>query len=242
MTRITRDPSTNRATRTDYPDGGYETFSYAAAHFYQLSSHRMKTGGTDTFAYDGRHRLQYYSDPYHNNTNNPSITYSYDGLHRVSRIADALNQSTNFDYNDRGQVTVTTLPWINGVRYTINNVYNPNGDGTLVSVTDQLNHTTSYEYDDYRRLKSVTPPVRGSGDTNSHPTHFYYGDNPWDGVNDYKFTDSNVTYVVPPSTGTKKIKTVYDDNRRKQSMIWHPAPPLKRLPAMAMIMRVTLRR
>ena len=24
-----------------------------------------------------------------------------------------LNHSTNFDYNDRGQITVTTLPWIN---------------------------------------------------------------------------------------------------------------------------------
>ena len=56
---------------------------------------------------------------------------------------------------------------------------------------------TSYEYDDYRRLKSVTPPVRGDGN-GTHTTSFYYGANPWDGVNDYKLTDSNVTYVVLP--------------------------------------------
>ena len=31
--------------------------------FLPASSHRMNTGGTETFAYDGQHRLQYYSDP-----------------------------------------------------------------------------------------------------------------------------------------------------------------------------------
>jgi len=218
-TTMTRD-SNNRTTRVDYPDGGYETFAYDPAHFYQLSSHRTITGGTETFAYDTRHRLQYYSDPYHSNPGNPSITCYYDGLDRVGRIADALNQSTNFDYNDRGQITVTTLPWINGVRYTINNLYNP--DGTLQRRTDELGHPTSYEYDNYRRLKSVTPPVRGSGDNGSYVTQFYYGANPWDSTNDYKLTDSNVTYVVPPSSSFRKIHTDYDDNRRKISVTVAP--------------------
>jgi RHS repeat-associated protein len=211
QTQFTRDPVNYRVTRIDYPDGGWETFSYNASHFYQLQSHRMVTGGTETFAYDGRHRLQYYSDPYHSNPGEPSITYYYDGLDRVSGMVDALSHSTNFDYNDRGQVTVTTLPWINGVRYTISNLYN--ADGTLQRRTDELGHVTSYTYDDYRRLKSVTPPVRGSGDNGTYTTSFYYGANPWNGVADYKLTDSNVTYVVLPSG--KKTKNVYDDNRRK---------------------------
>ena len=85
-----------------------------------------------------------------------------------------------------------------------------------------LGHTTSYTYDDYRRLKSVTPPARGSGDNGTYTTSFYYGANAWDDVNDYKYTDSNVTCVVPPSTSTKKIKTVYDDNRRKTSVTVAP--------------------
>ena len=220
ITTITRNANNNRITRVDFPDGGYETFSYDAAHFYQISTHRMKTGGTETFAYDGQHRLQYYSDPYHDNTSNPSYSYSYDMLHRLSGIADGLNHAINFDYNDRGQVTVTTLPWINGVRYTITNLYN--SDGTLRNRTDELGHTTSYEYDDYRRLKTVTPPIRGSGDSGTYRTHFYYGANPWDGVNDYKLTDSKVTYLVPPSTGTRKIKAVYDDNRRKNLVTLAP--------------------
>ena len=171
----------------------------------------MVTGGTETVAYDAQHRLQYYSDPYHNNTNNPSITYYYDGLDRISGIVDALTHATNFDYNDRGQITVTTLPWINGGRYTLSNLYN--ADGTLQNRTDELGHVTRYEYDDYRRLKSVTPPVRGSGDTGIYTTRFYYGANAWDAINDYRFIDSNVTWLVLPSG--KKSKAVYDDNRRQ---------------------------
>jgi RHS repeat-associated protein len=211
-TTFTRDGS-NRITQIDYPDGGYETFGYDASHFYQLSSHRMKTGGIETFSYDASHKLQYYSDPYHSNPDNPSIHYYYDGLDRVSGVTDALSHSTNFDYNDRGQRTVTTLPWINQQRYTITNAYNP--DGTLQSRTDELGHSTDYTYDDYRRLKTVTPPARGDN-SGTHTTSFYYGANPWDGVSDYKLTDSNATYVVLPSG--KKIKTVYDDNRRKSSV------------------------
>ena len=53
-------------------------------------------------------------------------------------------------------------------------------------------HITSYTFDDYRRLKSVTLPARGDG-SGTHTTSFYYGANAWDAINDYKYTDSNVT-------------------------------------------------
>ena len=115
---------------------------------------------------------------------------------------------------------MTTLPSDpgDGIRHTIisayNNTGNNAGDGTLVSVTDQLGHMTSYTYDDYRRLKSVTPPLRGYGDNSQHITHFYYDVN---GVaDDYRFTDSKVTWVVLPSG--KKTKALYDDNRRRNSV------------------------
>jgi YD repeat-containing protein len=129
------------------------------------------------------------------------------------RTVDAPNHSTNFDYNNRGQITVITLPWITGVRYTISNLYNP--DGTLRSRTDELGHITSYIYDDYRRLKSVTLPARGDG-SGTHTTSFFYGANAWDAVNDYKWTDSNATWVVLHSG--KKTKTLFDDNRRKTDL------------------------
>jgi RHS repeat-associated protein len=209
----------NRVQSVVYPDGGWESFTYDSAHLYQVSTHRMSTTGTESWAYDGLHRLQYYSDAYHNNNNAPSTRYVYDMLGRVNGITDALNHSTNYEYNDRGQLTVTTLPAdpVDGIRHTITNAYNPNGDGTLVSVTDQLGHVTSYEYDDYRRLTKVTPPARGDG-TGTHPAKFYYDVN--GNTNDYRYTDSNVTWTVLPSG--KKTKTLYDDNRRKTSVTVAP--------------------
>jgi RHS repeat-associated protein len=211
-TTFTRDVN-NRVTRIDYPDGGYETFTNYDA-FNQARTDRMTTGGTETFTFDSSNgRKLTYRNP-DNPTGNPTAQYYYDTRGRVSGIVDVLNHPTNFDYNDRGQLTVTTLPWIDGQRYTTTNAYNTNGDGTLVSFTDQLGHTTNYTYDAYRRLKSVTPPVRGAGDNGTYTTYFYYDANGTG--DDYKYTDSNVTWIKPPSG--KKVKNVYDDNRRKQSV------------------------
>jgi YD repeat-containing protein len=215
QTRFTRDPVTYRITRIEYPDGGYETFGYDASHFYQIQSHRMVTGGVENWTYDSRHRTDTYRNPDSPSPSpSPTAKYYYDNSDRVSGITDALNHSTNFDYNDRGQLTLTTLPWFNGNRYTISHAYN--NDGTLQRTTDQLNHTTSYTYDDYRRLKSVTTPNRYAGDTTNHTTYYYYGASSSENSNDYKLTDSNVTWAVLPSTN--KTKAVYDDNRRVQSV------------------------
>jgi YD repeat-containing protein len=227
-TTILRD-SSNRITEIDYPDGGKETFpSYNS--FNQVLTHGIVTGGTETFTYDGRGVRQDYRNP-DNASGNPTARYQYDNYDRVSGITDVLgasagdgNHTTCFAYNLRGQVTLTTLPTDNGTRHTIINAYNDtgnnngsnnnnSGDGTLVSVTDPLNHQTTYTYDDYRRLKSVTPPDRNDG-TGLHTTHFYYdasgtGD-------DYRYTDSNVTWVVLPSG--KKTNILYYDNRVRQSV------------------------
>src|SRR5262249_37801377 len=155
-----------------------------------------------------------YSDPYHSNSGNPSIQYFYEGHDWVNGVLDALNHPTNWEYNDRGQVTLTRLATDpnDGIRHTITSAYNV--DGTVQSRTDQLGHMTSYNYDDYRRLISATPPVRGYGDNSQHTTYFYYDVN---GVgDDYRYTDSNVTCVTLPSG--KRTKTAYDDNRRKSSV------------------------
>jgi len=215
-----RDPSTHRITQINYPDAGYEQFTYNG--FGQVLTHRMTTGGTETFTYDTRGLKQTYRDP----TNvgyNPSLRYHYDGLDRVLAITDAFgsadpsgdpDHSTSFSYNDRGQVLVTTLPKdpvdVLNRRFTITNAYNP--DGTLQSKTNELGFWASYTYDDYRRLKSVTPPGRGDG-TGARTTNIYYDTN--GSGDDYRYTESNVTWAVLPSG--KKTKIDYDDNRR----MWH---------------------
>lgn len=209
VTQFNRDAN-KRAVSIVYPDGGWESFTYNG--YGQVLTHRMTTGGTETFAYDGLYRLQSYSDAYHNNANNPNIQYFYERHGWVNGVFvfDPVGHPTNWTYNDRGQVLVTTLPpdpFDNNTRNTITNAYNP--DGTLQGRTNELEYTTSYTYDDYRRLKSVYLPGRGT-------TNFYYGANPSNNVNDYKLTDSNVTWLVRPSG--KKTRNVYDDNRRKSSV------------------------
>ncbi len=211
-TTLTRDGN-NRVTQISYPDGGYETFSYAGNSFGLVTSHRMTTGGTETFSYDTRGLKQTYRDA----TNigyNPSLRYQYDGYDRITDITDAFGgalgdpvHTTSFTYDLRGQVLVTTFPNDPNVRHTITNVYN--ADGTLQSKTDQLGHMTSYTYDDYRRVTSVTPPARGG----THTTSYAYYD-PWANRDNYADTNAQASFVLLPSG--KATWTVYDDNWRKR--------------------------
>jgi RHS repeat-associated protein len=218
-TTFTRDAN-NRVTEIDYPDSGYETFSYTGNSFGEVTAHRMTTAGIETFTYDARGLKQTYRNP-DNATGNPTARYRYDTLDRVTDITDVLgsslgdpNHTTSLTYNNRGQLTVTTLAKdpVDNTRHTITNYYNP--DGTLASKTNERYQSTSCTYDDYRRLRSVTPPVRGSGDSGTHITGYYYSAA---GLNDdYRHTDVQPRWVVLPSG--KKINTVYDDNLRKTSM------------------------
>src|SRR5262249_34869027 len=152
----------------------------------------------------------------------PSARYYYDALDRVSDITDVLGtidsdpaHTTSFSYNDRGQLTVTTLAKDaanNNTRHTINSYYN--SDGTLSSSVNEIYQTTSYTYDDYRRLKSVTTPVRGYNDNNTNTTQFsYYVNGIWD---DYSHSDANVCWIQLPSG--KYIENIYDNNHRKTSV------------------------
>jgi len=212
-TTINRDGN-NRTASIVYPDGGWESFTYNG--YGQVLTHRMTTGGTESFTYNWPGSLKdTYRNP-DNPTGNPTIQYFYEGHGWVNGVFDALRNPTNWTYNDRGQVLVTTLATdpVDGQRHTIVNGYNLNGDGTLVSKMDQLGHITSYAYDDYRRLTSVTPPVRGFGDGSPHTTNYYYSD---PGRRDnYVDTNTQASWLGLPSG--KLLHTVYDDNWRKSAV------------------------
>jgi RHS repeat-associated protein len=215
----------NRVTEIDYPDGGVETFPDYNS-FNQVLTHGMTTGGTESFTYDTRGLKQTYRNP-DNQSGNPTARYLYDPVtDRLTDVTDVLGgysgdpaHSTSFTYDGCGRVLTTTHPTdtANGNRrYSTTNNYND--DGTLEHTTVELSPTaiatTRYTYDNYRRLKSVWTPDRGDG-TDPHTTHYYYGQTPSDDVNDYTYTDSNVTWVVLPSGG-KITKTTFDENRRRQ--------------------------
>ena len=200
----------NRITQITYPDGGYETFTYNG--YGQVLTHRMTTGGTESFTYNWPGSLKdTYRNP-DNPTGNPTVQYFYEGHGWVNGVFDAVRNPTNWTYNDRGQVLVTTLATdpVDGQRHTINNAYNP--DGTLQSKTNELGFVTSYAYDDYRRLASVTPPDRGDG-MGTHPTSYVYYD--WIGRDYYTDTNAQPSWVGLPSG--KLLRTIYDANWRKSS-------------------------
>ncbi len=215
FTTYYRRDANDRVYRIDYPDAGYESYLYNP--FDQITSHRLKAGGTESFAYDGRGLKTEYRDPYHTG-GNPTARYQYDALGRVSGVTDALgtalgdvNHTTNYAYNTRGQVKTTTHPTdpTDNLRHTILNGYNP--DGTLQSVTDELGHVTSYIYDNYRRLTSVTTPQRFSGDTTPRTTTFNY--QRWGTNSPYLHTSSFVFIVTAPSGRVTHLDC--DNNFRK---------------------------
>ena len=221
-TNYTRDTA-KRVTQINYPDGGSESFQYNS--FGQITSNTTTTGGTETRTFDARGLLQMYRDAYHA-SGNPNVWYQYDSLDRVSGATDTLgtgpgdiNHTTNYTFNSRGDITVTTLPVdpVDGQRHTITKGYNL-ANGTVTSVTDQLNHTATFTYDDYKRLRTTTTPPRFAGDAMNHTSSVYYDANGTG--DDYTHTDANVTHTTSP--GGKKTTTVYDENLRKTSVTVAP--------------------
>lgn len=216
-TTYTRDTN-NRVTRIDYPDGGFETFTYNS--FGEVLSHQLRTGGTETFTYDARGLKLEYRDPAHA-TGNPTALYAYDALDRVKDVTDALGSAlgdpahtTSYTYNQLGQILTTTKPIdpVDGQRHTVTNTYN--ADGTLASTTNELGYATTYTHDDYKRIRSVTTPQRFAGDITPRTAYTYYDAT---GIgDDYSHTEANPTFIALP--GGEITNTTYDENRRKLSV------------------------
>jgi RHS repeat-associated protein len=218
VTQYYRDGN-HRVTQINYPDSSLEKFSYTP--WGEVFQHQMRTGGTEAFVYDGRGLKTQYRDAYHDPaglSGNPTFWYNYDSLDRISGITDTLgsgpldtNHCTNYEYNSRGQVTRVWPPFNpdDGIRHNVD--YNIDvTTGTLTSVNNS-GDITSYAYDDYRRVRSVTTPVRGSGDNSNNTTQLFYDAN-GTGEN-YATTPATVTWRTSPAG--ERTQTVYDPNLRK---------------------------
>ncbi len=201
-TTFWRDAS-KRVTQINYPNVAYETFTYNG--FGQVLTHRMTSGGMETFAYYDQSvsggvlngLLKEYRDPYHS-SGLANLRYSYyttgPSLGRVQIITDALNNTTEFLYNTRGQVTRVNHMGGSYVEITYDN------HGDQISVKDELGHTTNYAYDDYKRVVNVIDP-------RSKTTSYSYGRN-WD--DPLLHTTSNRKAVFSPMG--KTVHTNYDEN------------------------------
>jgi RHS repeat-associated protein len=226
----TRD-SKKRITNIQYPDGASEEFTYDDVHgFNQVLTHKLKSGGVESFTYDSRGLRQTYQNAEPSTVNlNPTARYKYDPLDRVSDITDArgasfgdLNYTTSYSYNSRGQIKEVTHPVdaLTGARYRMVQTYNP--DGTLARTTDAFgtsdsdpNHTTFYGYDLFKRVTSVLSPPAGADDTKPRTTFFSYDHTGAGLAEDYTHADSNVWRITTP----RGIRSdfVYDNNMRKTS-------------------------
>jgi RHS repeat-associated protein len=197
-----------------YPDGSTEQFTYNS--FGQVETHKLRSGGTETFVYDenlparGLKTSSYPpatpSDP--DPWNHPTRYYYYQSganTDRLQRVQDPRGNSTSFEYNQRGQVTKVTHQ---DTTYT-QSAYNP--DGTLAWTADENhpgavndpNQRTRYTYDQYKRVVSVTNPM---GETTSNNYGLVYGNPLLHTTNNVKHTESQMG---------KMVVYMYDPNFRK---------------------------
>jgi RHS repeat-associated protein len=180
-------PNKHMIQRIDYPDGGWEEFTYN--NFNQVTTHKRATDALysaheayDHFEYDERGNLQrrWNATPTAQNPPDSSTAYSrfvyYDSgrwTDRVYRAYDQLNHWTEFRYDARGNVTRATHQ---DGKYT-QSVYKP--DGTLEWTADE-NHPeaegdptrrTRYLCDEYKRVVTVTNPESETVSTSYDPNH-----------------------------------------------------------------------
>ena len=223
----------NGPTYTRFPNKQIQTITYPATQagtsteqftynqYGQVLTHQMRNGYTESWTYSGSRVTAYY-DGAHSTSGHPTAWYQYDALGRVSGITEGrgsasgdANYTTKFLYNARGQLTKLTHPDATYIQYG----YNPNG--TLAWTADERHpgavddtQRTSYIYDDYKRLRTVTTPVRAAGDTTARITTYFYDQS--ENGEDYTRTANAPTRVVSP--GNRVVRTSYDPNLRALSV------------------------
>ncbi|MFN2622713.1 MAG: hypothetical protein ABR611_07700, partial [Chthoniobacterales bacterium] len=206
----------NRVWRIRYPDTSTEEFTYNG--FGQVLTHKLRSGGTETFTYDTR-GLKHTSYPPATGSdpdpwNHPTTYYYYQSgpnTDRLYMVIDPLQHATAYEYNQRGQVIK-----VQHQDYTYTQSHY-NLDGTLDWTADENhpgaatdpNQRTRYTYDEYKRLLTVTNPM-GEMTTNS-----YALDPDWAGSNAKPLlhTTNSVKYTLSPMQ--KNVVYEYDENLRK---------------------------
>ena len=146
VTNYTRDAS-HRITRIDYPDGGYETFTYNGNG--QVLTHRLPVGSTETMTYDARRMLTSKIDGA-----GKTWLYTYDTRDRLATVKDPRMNITGYTYNDRGQTLRITNPGGSYREFTYD------AYGNRLTATNELGKTWTYVFDEYSRVTSVTDPLQ----------------------------------------------------------------------------------
>ncbi len=200
-------PNKRMIERIDYPDGGWESFTYN--QFNQVLSHRMTSGGTEEYRYDER-GLKIRSWPPVTSSDGNELPVNYptryfyyqSGIHtdRLRYVIDPRGKTTEYEYNGRGQVTKVIFQPDNTFTESF---YKP--DGTLEWTKDELGHFTRYVHDEYKRVTKVTNHL------NESVTASYA---PWNGRGALSHTTSSVYRTETHMA--KKTDHEYDENFRRR--------------------------
>ena len=195
VTTYTRDPNNKRVTRIDYPDQTYETFGYNG--FGQVTSHRLRTGYTETATYDltGRKLSEV-------NAAGEPMSFTYNAARLVEAKTDGRNNITRFLYNDRGQIARITNPDHTDANPSFQS-FEYDNYGNRTRATNELGKSWIYSYDDFSRLTAMTNPL-------TRTTEYSY-----DGIGGCGScnADAHPTLITLPSG--KKTKITYNDDNRK---------------------------
>lgn len=239
-TTYTRNTITHEVERIDYPDGGFESFTYNSLK--QIEDHTMTSGGVEHFRYDTRGLKTHYWPPptpsnpipsqyktvylYYDAYNSPG---RFDRIDRLWKVIDPLGHTTTYDYNRRGQTTRVTH---DDTKFTQSKYNDGDGtllaDGTLAWTADE-NHPnawmdgheferTQYRYDEYKRVTEIINPL---GETTS-------SDYTPNGLSALSHTTASVYRVTTPGSATSAAKVTeydYDANFRRITMIQAPGIP-----------------
>jgi RHS repeat-associated protein len=188
-------------TRTDFPDGTNEQFTY------DLKGNRLtrvdRAGKTWTYTYNGRGQVLTETNPTggvitnsykpdatlasSTDSETEATTYGYDDYKRLNKLThpDGAFLQMTYDLNNR----LTSITDENNQRYTygydkngnLTTVTDPKGNQTqyaydlmdrVTRITDRLNKTSLIAYDNMGRISSVTDP-------NSIATSFGYDSRGW---------------------------------------------------------------
>ncbi|MCZ7593225.1 MAG: hypothetical protein M5U15_14285 [Kiritimatiellae bacterium] len=140
-------------TRTDYPDGSFEEWSYN--QFGQTLTNRWRNGGVEVFTYYGTNEaggllgdLKSRTDPM-----GATQTYTWDSSGLLTSLADARSNIAHFVFDWRGNLLAQT----NADGTALSYQYDVFGNRT--NIVNELGHATTSTYDGYNRVKTVTDPL-----------------------------------------------------------------------------------
>jgi RHS repeat-associated protein len=139
----------NRITRTNHPDGTYETWTYNS--FGQRLTHRLRNGATESWTYNASGLLTQHIDEAGMLT-----TYTYNALNRLASETRHLDSSTaytiSYEYDDRGSLTKLTHPDGTFVAHAYDHY------GNRLATLDERGQLIERTYDSLSRMLTETDP------------------------------------------------------------------------------------